>query len=130
MRGGSTRRFQDLCRKVTNMPTDGGPENQTALARNILPAFFGAGYALGNERLFPKAMRWVGWSHNWDLVVSYMTNHEISWYPKWIEQFRTACRFVRYQSYVDVLKANLQDIGRADLLASCTEKPPDTAKMR
>eukprot|EP00973_Karenia_brevis_P007492 1013628-Karenia_brevis.AAC.1 len=49
MRGGSSTRFQDLCRKVTNMPTDGGPENQAALARNILPAFCGAGFAVGNE---------------------------------------------------------------------------------
>jgi hypothetical protein len=131
MRGPSERRLQLCCSKVVNFPTDFGAESQVALARNVMPAFMGRPIGSADVgRMFPRAMRTIGWSHNWDNCAKFLATNVIPWYPEWVVTFKLVVRFCRIKTYTDVIKQSLRDKHLAGMTTWMTRVPPNFAKWR
>jgi len=130
VRGPTESRLRGYALKVINFPTDSGPENQIALCRDILPKFFDQLISQPHVRLFPRAMKWVGWNHHWDNALRYILTHVLDWYPAWVNSFKLVIRFCRYTSYVDVMVDILQEKCIAGLAGQLRGKPPNLATWR
>ena len=114
---------------MQNLPTDFGPEANTAQARTILPTLFNRP-ADPTERLFPNALKWIGWNHNWDNAIRYVLNSKIPWYPEFALQFKLVVRFLRNNSYTDVLIKILIDGDHEYEAATLGTKSVGLAKWR
>ena len=74
-----------VCESVRGAPTDFGAEIFVASARDLAPSFYGRQVSLDDleRRLFPHALRLLGWSHIVDSCAQPVVCNAPTWYPSW-----------------------------------------------
>ena len=125
-----------VAKRVRSILTDGGVERYIPGASNILGDFYGicnvrppSAHVPGG-RLFPRAVRLLGWRHQFDLVIR-KGLCRLPWFPRWLKLLKSITYFVRNDNLNDELCKLFRAAGLhgvATLVAQA--RVPDFAKWR
>ena len=105
-----------------------GPESLFAEARDLLPRLLGT-VGKHTARLSPAAMRWCGWRRSIDHAIRCVLLSRADWSPDSITTVHLVAGILRYDTYIDILKASLDDTGHGALYDYVYRLVPYLAKL-
>ena len=129
--GPSQLRMEHWCRSTRLILTDMGPEFAWGNSRNTLQAFFSRAPEPGDDEfLFQYGLRLGGVQHLIDSCVYLVVTQKLEWYPSWVPVMKHVAHVLCYDSYTDVLAANLREQSLEPLAKSIESPLESFAKWR